>query len=71
MFNKPKSAAFIAEQKGRSGKNNPMYGKPKSEETLAKLKRWSLCMMLHKNINYSPSGEPLGLPLVKKKIKIW
>ena len=40
MFNKEKSPEFIAHMnKDRSGVNNPMYGKPKSEETLSKLRK--------------------------------
>ena len=40
MFNKPKSAAFIAEHiRDKSGINNPMFGKTKSEETLSKLRK--------------------------------
>ena len=40
MYNKPKSEAFIAEQlRDKSGYNNPMFGKPKSDQTLAKLRK--------------------------------
>jgi group I intron endonuclease len=40
MFNKEKSKEFIENMyKDRSGSNNPMFGKAKSEETLAKLRK--------------------------------
>jgi group I intron endonuclease len=40
MFNKEKSKEFTAYMnKDRRGSNNPMFGKYKSEETLAKLRK--------------------------------
>ena len=44
---------ILKDGKDRSGVNNPMYGKAKSEETLAKLKKkWFGFMMWKKTINY-------------------
>jgi hypothetical protein len=40
MFGKVKSEAFLFQQtKDKSGPNNPMFGKSKSEETLTKLRK--------------------------------
>lgn len=40
MLGQPKSDAFLYYQtKDRSGENNPMYGKIKSEETLKKVRK--------------------------------
>lgn len=53
MFGKEKSPEFIEHMyNDRLGVNNPKYGKAKSQETLAKLRKWFGYMIWKKTLNY-------------------
>lgn len=71
MFNKEKSPEFIAHMnKDRSGvANNPMYGKAKSEETLAKL---SKMVWVYDVVRSNKNSKLLGVfPTVMCTRKAW
>lgn len=51
MFDKPKSKEFIYNMyKDKTGINNPMFGKPKSDETLKKLRK---CIYVYDETTYN------------------
>lgn len=76
MFNKDKSPEFIAQMyRDKSGANNPMYDKPKSEETLTKLRKmiYVYSVLDHKLVGIYPTVEctrtfQIGYATLIKKI---